>query len=151
MQTAQERLYLTADRNRVVREGDKAAAFLYAAPGDEIPDSAVQRFGLVGGRLPDGKGKPATEDKERKPAGDKEKAPGDTKGDGQASDDLTQIKRVGKATAAALAAAGITSFAALAAVDPERPPVAISGAGEADWTAWVVEAQGRIEAAGGGA
>jgi predicted flap endonuclease-1-like 5' DNA nuclease len=138
MQTAQERLYLTADKSRLVRDGDKAAAFLYAAPGDEIPDSAVQRFGLVGGRLPDGKGKPATEDKERKP--------GSTKGD-----DLTQIKGVGKATAAALAAAGITSFAALAAVDPEHPPVAISGAGEADWAAWVAAAQEQVEAAGGGA
>lgn len=150
MQTAKERLYLTADKSRLVRDGDKAAAFLYAAEGDEIPDSAAQRFGLVGGKLT-GKGKPGGEDKERKPAGDKEKAPSDTKGEGQAGDDLTKLKGVGKATAAAFASAGIVTFAGLAAVDPEHPPVAISGAGEADWAAWVVAAQEQIKAAGGGA
>jgi len=34
---ASERLYLTKDRRRVVREGDAAAAFLLAAKGCEIP------------------------------------------------------------------------------------------------------------------
>jgi hypothetical protein len=48
---AAERLYLTAERDALVREGDPDGAFLYAAPGDEIPDSAVERFGLVDGRL----------------------------------------------------------------------------------------------------
>lgn len=51
MQTARERLYLTADRANLVREGDPKAAFLYAAKGDEIPASAADRFGLVDGRL----------------------------------------------------------------------------------------------------
>lgn len=51
MMHAKERLYLTAGRDRLVREGDKAAAFLYAAKGDEIPDSAAARFGLKDGRL----------------------------------------------------------------------------------------------------
>lgn len=51
MQQARERLYLTADRSRLVREGDPKAAFLYAAAGDEIPASAVEKFGLVNGRL----------------------------------------------------------------------------------------------------
>lgn len=50
---AAQRLYLTADRDALVGEGDPAGAFLYAAPGDEIPDSAVERFGLVEGRLTD--------------------------------------------------------------------------------------------------
>lgn len=48
---AKERLYLTAGRDRLVREGHKEAAFLYAAKGDEIPDSAAARFGLKDGRL----------------------------------------------------------------------------------------------------
>ena len=47
-----ERLYLTADRQRVVRDGDTRAASLYAVPGDEIPASAVELFGLVDGGLP---------------------------------------------------------------------------------------------------
>lgn len=51
MQRAQERLYLTADKGRVVREGDPKAAFLYAALGDEIPENAAEKFGLVDGRL----------------------------------------------------------------------------------------------------
>jgi hypothetical protein len=80
---AKERLYLTADKGRIVGHGDKRAAFLYAAPGDEIPENAAKKFGLVGGGL---KASPATapkqvsskskkgpaDDKEQKnPAGDK--------------------------------------------------------------------------------
>lgn len=76
---ATERLYLTENRKQLVREGDSRGAFLYAAPGDEIPDSAVEMFGLVDGTLPQGKSKakeaaPA-EDKEAAPAEDKEAAP----------------------------------------------------------------------------
>ena len=56
---AAERLYLTADAKRLVREGDEAAASLYVAPGDEILPSAVERFGLVDGTLP-AKGSKAT-------------------------------------------------------------------------------------------
>lgn len=48
---AQERLYLTADKSRLVRHGDPKAAFLYAAEGDEIPESAAGKFGIVDGRL----------------------------------------------------------------------------------------------------
>src|SRR4051812_26203802 len=55
---ARERLYLTADKDRVVRDGDPKAAFLYAAQGDEIPATAAERFGLVDGRLK-ARGKPA--------------------------------------------------------------------------------------------
>lgn len=51
MMRAQERLYLTAEKDHVVRFGDPLAAFLYAAVGDEIPDSAAEKFGLVDGRL----------------------------------------------------------------------------------------------------
>ena len=89
---AQERLYLTERRDRVVREGDARSAFLYAVPGDEIPQSAADRFGLVDGRLPekpaskprpasdasaqDGKqaAKPKGGAKEKAPAEDKEKS-----------------------------------------------------------------------------
>ena len=47
MHIAKERLYLTSDKKRLVTTGDKRAAFLYATIGDEIPDSAAERFGLV--------------------------------------------------------------------------------------------------------
>ncbi len=70
---AAERLYLTADRQRVVREGDTEAAFLYAAPGDEIPDSAVEMFGLVDGTIAGGKEAAASADKEAGPGRNKAK------------------------------------------------------------------------------
>lgn len=52
---AQMRLFLTADVAAaiLVAESDPRAASLYAAVGDEIPDSAAERFGLVDGKLPD--------------------------------------------------------------------------------------------------
>ena len=122
---AKERLYLTADKTKVVAEDDKRAAFLYAAVGDEIPESAAKQFGLVDGGLP-GKGKA------KEPAGGK-----DETGGGDKTDDLTRIKGIGKATAKALVEAGIVSFQLLAAIDPAKPPLMIPGSGEADWTVWV--------------
>lgn len=44
---AQERLYLTSDRSRVVREGDKEAAFLLAAVGQPVALKLAQSLGLV--------------------------------------------------------------------------------------------------------
>lgn len=46
---AQERLWLTADKSHVVREGDPAAAFLLAVAGSEIPRAEAERLGLVKG------------------------------------------------------------------------------------------------------
>ena len=140
MQRAQERLYLTADKGRLVGHGDKAAAFLYATPGDEIPDDAAARFGLVHGRLPlrraqdASKGKPASEDKE-KPGG------GDKGGAGQ-GDDLTKVKGIGAATAKKLVAAGLDSFATLAAFTPDDPRFMALGVKRADLENWIEEAKG---------
>ncbi len=44
---AQERLFLTADGKRVVKEGDKEAAILLAAVGHPIPIATAKRLGLV--------------------------------------------------------------------------------------------------------
>lgn len=41
-----ERLYVTADRSRVVFEGDPAAAFLLVPKGVEIPKEAIERYGI---------------------------------------------------------------------------------------------------------
>ena len=49
---ARMRLCLTAARDALVPDGHQNAAFLYAAIGDEIPDDAAERFGLVDGLLP---------------------------------------------------------------------------------------------------
>jgi hypothetical protein len=54
MMKAKVRLYLTASKTALVHEGDPQAATLYAAPGDVIPDTAAERFGLVDGTLGDG-------------------------------------------------------------------------------------------------
>lgn len=46
MYVATERLYLTADRDRVVREGDPEAAFLLAGVGGELSAETAERYGL---------------------------------------------------------------------------------------------------------
>lgn len=94
-----QRLYLTADKKKLVAEGDKKAAALYAVPGDEIPQSAADAFGLVEGHLkgfdPDAGAQAADEtgekdgkagqDKEQKGGSDKEQQPdGDKESAGQA-------------------------------------------------------------------
>jgi hypothetical protein len=43
-----KRLYHTADRSRIVEEGDPAAAFLLVGEGAIIPENEVQRLGLGG-------------------------------------------------------------------------------------------------------
>lgn len=43
---ADRKLWLTADRERVVEDGDPDAAFLLAAEGDELDDEDVERYGL---------------------------------------------------------------------------------------------------------
>lgn len=47
MIVADRRLWLTADRSRVVEDGDPSAAFLLAAPGTEIPVDEAARLGLA--------------------------------------------------------------------------------------------------------
>jgi len=140
MQTASQRLYLTADRKRLVPEGDRKAATLYAAVGDQIPDNAAEKFGLADGRL---KGAKAAHgegggSKEKQPGGDKEKAPGGDKS-AAAPPPLTSIKGIGAKTADALAAAGIGTPEALAQVDPAKPPFSDGLPPRFDW-AKVVEA-----------
>lgn len=38
------RLWLTADRTRLVEDGDPEAAFLWAAPGDEVDQRELERL-----------------------------------------------------------------------------------------------------------
>ena len=57
---AQERIYLTADKTMAVAAGDSQAAFLYATPGDEIPQSAADVLGIVDGKVK-GKAKAETQ------------------------------------------------------------------------------------------
>lgn len=42
-----ERLYLTANRKKVVKDGNPKAAFLLAAKGQEMPDVLARQFGLL--------------------------------------------------------------------------------------------------------
>ena len=44
------RLYLTADRDRVVGEGDPDARFLFAVPGSRIRAEDAERYELVKAR-----------------------------------------------------------------------------------------------------
>lgn len=62
--TATERLWLTADRERVVKDGDPQAAFLFATPGKKISAEDVERFGLKARkRAPENKAMQPDEDK----------------------------------------------------------------------------------------
>lgn len=62
---ADRRLWLTADRSRVVEEGSPDAAILYATPGTVIPGEAVKRFKIKALK------KAKVEDKAVKPDQDK--------------------------------------------------------------------------------
>ncbi|RVQ76121.1 hypothetical protein [Sinorhizobium medicae] len=79
---AKERMFLNADKTKLVKDGDKTAAFLYAVPGDEIPASAAEKFGLVDGRLK-GSGKAASDEALRKQA-DEEEAKARTEAEAEA-------------------------------------------------------------------
>lgn len=134
MPICKQRLFLSVCGTLLVTEDNPDAASLYAIPGDEIPESAVEKFGLVDGALPgfkpeveEGgqKEKAPSQDKEKKGDADKDRKPADDKsgaGASAGSDDLTKVKFVGAASAAALAKAGLTTYAALAAIDPANPP-----------------------------
>ena len=64
-----ERLWYTADKSRVVPDGDRAAAFLLGGPGQVIEMAEAERLGLVD--------KP---EKGEKPAANKKKEPPANKG-----------------------------------------------------------------------
>ena len=63
---ARQRLFLNADKTKLVAEGDTDGAFLYVAPGDEIPEDAHDLFELEDGALPGFK-EPAGEISEQVP------------------------------------------------------------------------------------
>ena len=143
---ARERLWLTADKQRLVGEGHRDAATLYAAIGDEVPQEAADRFGLVDGCIGAQEKRGGTgEDKSRKGGEDKSRE-GD--GDKIDADDLTRIKGIGAKTAKALGAAGIDSFAALATLDPAAPPEVAGVSPHADWAGWIATAREALAAAG---
>lgn len=141
-----QRLYLTKDRKKAVGEGHKDAVTLYAVPGDEFPQSAVEMFGLVDGHL-----KGFDPEKEGRGGRDKEDRGGSDKGGGDKSEphELTKLKGIGAATAKALVAAGIGSIAALAEVDPANPPKVDGLPAAFDFKAVVAVAKERAGASAG--
>ncbi len=48
--TSDRRLYLTADKARVVDEGDAEAAFLLVGEGGELPEEEAEKYGLTGAK-----------------------------------------------------------------------------------------------------
>jgi hypothetical protein len=64
---ADRRLYLTADRERVVEHGDPEAAILFAAEGSPIAQEDAERYGL--------EATPAPVDAEAEPDGEPAPAP----------------------------------------------------------------------------
>jgi hypothetical protein len=49
---ADRRLWLTADKDRVVEDGDPEAAFLYVTPGHIVPRPEAEKLGAVTPRKP---------------------------------------------------------------------------------------------------
>lgn len=47
MVTVDRTLWLTADQQRVVEDGDPQAATLYATPGMQVPHEQAERYGLL--------------------------------------------------------------------------------------------------------
>lgn len=45
---AKETLFLTADREKVVKEGDPKAQFLLVREGHELPDVTAEKYGVKG-------------------------------------------------------------------------------------------------------
>lgn len=111
MQIARMRLCLTADCAALVPEGHQDAAFLYASIGDEIPDEAAERFGLIDGLLAGHAdeaaieaARRAEEDTKAKAAAD-EQAARDAEAAAKAEADAATAKAEARATAKAKAAA----------------------------------------------
>lgn len=74
MYTAPAKLWLTADRERVVEDGSPEAAHLFLAEGHQIPEEMAKQYGLV-------KAKAAPKDKAAdKPADKAVKKPADKSG-----------------------------------------------------------------------
>jgi hypothetical protein len=57
------RLFLTADKERVVEDGDVAARFLLVGQGGELPMAEAERYGLVKPKSEEKATKGPTEDK----------------------------------------------------------------------------------------
>ena len=156
-----ERLCLTADNRALVRDKDPRANTLYATPGMEIPASAIARFGLDGGKIPEGQDvapadyKPDLDEKAADTPSDKQIKLGQDKSASQDQDkladpELTDINGVGKVLAQKLIAGGIAGVAALASVDPTSPPTIEGLQASFDWAKVVASAKG-IVAKGGDA
>ena len=81
---AKERLWWNADRSKLLPEGHKDAALLYAAPGDEIPESAAKKYRLMDGYLKGGAAAKAAKDegKQADKDADKQGAEGEDKSGG---------------------------------------------------------------------
>lgn len=60
---ATEKLWLTADRSRLVKDGDPEAAFLFCTPGKALSDEDAKRYGLKAKAKPANKEAEAPENK----------------------------------------------------------------------------------------
>jgi len=65
MLIAKANLVLTKDRDRVVEEGDPEGAFPFAQAGEEIPEYAVQKYGIKEGELASSKSSKRASARER--------------------------------------------------------------------------------------
>ena len=84
---AKERLYLNAEKTRLVREGSPKAGYLLAAEGHVITEETAARFKIVDGRAPwsqqaaSDEPKPGADPKSGKGGGNKQGKPdGDKSG-----------------------------------------------------------------------
>ena len=96
---ATQRLYLNADRKKLLPHGHKDAAFLYCSPGDEIPDNAAEQFGLKDGALPEKAKAPAADKGGKAPANKGGKMPANKGGKKPADKEaVPQADKTGEGT-----------------------------------------------------
>ena len=74
MLIAKVNLVLTKDLDKIVAEGDPEGAFPFAQAGEEIPEYAVQKYGIKEGKLASSKSS------ERAPARERAKSEADADG-----------------------------------------------------------------------
>lgn len=88
-QKSDRRIYINADRSRVVEESDPAATFLLVAAGKDVSDEDIKRYGLKFGKpaveaeaeaeADDEKAEAAAANKARRAGANKAEQPGDDK------------------------------------------------------------------------
>lgn len=71
---AKERIYIDSEQKKAVKAGDPSAAFLLAGIGQDIPEAAVEKYGLKDGSVPSGSSSSSSSGSKKKSSSKKKKS-----------------------------------------------------------------------------